>query len=311
MNEDRFQSYLALHHPYLFEPGYLRRVNSVDVLFQDNTAKFVDVLSSFPEPEDYYDCPQTPADGETPSNKRPTRKRSSQMSLARSLSLDSLASPGLTSGAFCMTPSASSTFLTRRISRSASRSPAPPAESPTKRVFPTHSPIHEHKHIDSFLPDAPTNDKSITVVSNDPNQHSRTLVRPRPLILPHPPEQHPPVSQISVSSPTPPISTTTPPSAVSQSSGDNYDSLYDSGPSRTNTGESADSANSKSNKSVTKSENGSVSNSVHSRSQNGRDRNRNGKEQEDTKKWVVPVVAVVTVSAVVLIAGYFYLKRKS
>ena len=79
------------------------------------------------------------------TNHKPARKRSSQISLARSLSADSLASPGLGSGAFCENPTASTTFLSRRISRSASRNPAPPAESPTKRAFPRpHSPIVEH-----------------------------------------------------------------------------------------------------------------------------------------------------------------------
>ena len=36
--EEIFLSYLAFHHPFLAEdPDYLRRVNSVEVLFQENT----------------------------------------------------------------------------------------------------------------------------------------------------------------------------------------------------------------------------------------------------------------------------------
>ena len=279
--EARFRDYLAMYHAFLLEPGYPRRVNSVEVLFQDMTT-----LSQ----SGRDDCNN---DGEeTPTSLRPRRKRSSQVSLARSLSLDSLASPGLGSGAFCITPTASGTFMSRRYSRSASKGDATPVESPKKRTFPTHSPIHEYMDVGPPPSTSPENqpaDKSLAIVSTPTSNTPQHRRRPPPLPLTTP------SPQLSVSPP-PPI-----PPLEEQSSGDNYDSLYDSGPSRSSTGQGTHSPSAKSDSSSS-GKGGVVGGGSHSKRP----------KSTNTKSWLIPAVAtVVTVSAVALIAGFFYMRRKS
>ena len=320
-NEDLFRSYLAIHHPFLLEPGYLRRVNSVDVLFQDQC----DSESSKVAPS--YDIVDGNGDEDALGNYPPStrRKRSSQVSLARSLSLDSLASPGLSSGIFCLSPTASATFLSQKINRSASRGAATPAESPVKRGFPTHSPIHERAE----CAESHMNNVSIAIVSDDtyrrrastlPSPHplplsrpnTPTLPRPHPLPLsrPNTPTSHSTVhvssSQNSVTSSLPP----TPPTYEGQSSEDNYDSLYNSRPLRSNTSHStsADPISDPDNKidktSKTSQTSGATDDASHHPT------TVNERTLADTKKWVVPV-AIVTIGAVALIAGYCYMKRRS
>lgn len=306
--EEIFLSYLAFHHPFLAEdPDYLRRVNSVDVLFQENTD---------PSDDDVPDSSCNDIDGNS-TNHKPRRKRSSQISLARSLSVDSLASPGLGSGAFCVSPTASTTtFLSRRISRSASRNPAPPAESPTKRAFPRpHSPIVEHVDYPMVL-DPPQS--GIIVIPkggkkvDDSQSHIKappltSLVsnpapptEPHPVSLPPQPPVHVPTPQVSVS----PSSSSSPsvPPYQGQSSGETYEHLYDSDPSRSN---SADSNTASKLNSGNKKSNGVQ----HQTKTDGKHEPQPEAAQVGTPKWVVPV-AIVTVG-VALIAGYYYFRRRS
>ena len=323
--EDIFLSYLALHHPFLAdEPDYLRRVNSVEVLFQENTD---------PSDDDPDIISSNEVDGNpTNHNNRPRRKRSSQISLARSLSADSLASPGLGSGAFCMSPTASTTFLSRRISRSASRNPAPPAESPTKLkgAFPpplphphsSHPPSPIMEHVDyPTIQDPPQSSIISTGVSK--GSHSQTRPPPVSILVPNPanPIQHPvsiaptltpppsspgrvPSSQVSVCT-TP--SSSLPPYYQGQSSGETYEHLYESDPSRSNSAAISDTGShgSKSNSESTKKSNGIQ----HQTKTNGKTKEIRSEIRVGPPKWVVPV-AIVTVG-MALIAGYFYMKRKS
>lgn len=322
-NENLLLVYLERHHPFLLEPGYLRRVNSVDVLFQDFSATSLEHGFS----SEFVDCdedsmPSAQPDEQTPTSNKQIRKRSSQMSFARSLSLDSLASPGLVGGAFCVSPTSSTNF-NRRGSRSASRSPAPPVESPKKRAFPSQSPIHEHAGNQSAFPGSPF--LPIEIVSGDTDRRSHTLPRPRtpllvrpkpvhvptpmprPSALPHPPPVvHVPSSQNSFSSTTPP------PSYEGQSSGDNYDSLYDSGPSRSNTNQSVDSTNPRSTSSTKTNSNHANGNSVTSNSQVRSDIKMSKRGTSiNAKTWVVPVAVVTIGAAAVLIASYYFLRRRS
>ena len=310
--EDIFLSYLALHHPFLAEePDYLRRVNSVEVLFQEST----DPSDGAP---DIIDC--NDIDGNLVNHKPRRRKRSSQVSLARSLSADSLASPGLGSGAFCVSPTASTTFLSRRISRSASRNPAPPAESPTKRAFPPprpHSPIVEQ--VD--YPDYPivNNPPQSTIISTSVSKGSHSQARPPPISIlvpnpasskPHPVSLPPaPSSPVHVPSPLVSVSTSSSssvPPYQGQSSGETYEHLYDSDPSRSN------SANLDTNShNATKLNSGNkMSNGVqHQTKTDGKRKETQPETHMGPPKWVVPV-AIVTVG-VALIAGYFYMKKRS
>ena len=321
--EEIFLSYLALHHPFLAEePDYLRRVNSVEVLFQEKS----DPSDDAPDNIDY----NNDIDGNSTNHTMPRRrKRSSQISLARSLSADSLASPGLGSGAFCASPTASTTFLSRRISRSASRNPAPPAESPTKRAPPpSHPPPHPHPHphppimeqvdypiVQNPLQSGSTNNIISTSVSKG------TQARPPPIsiLVPNPatststanpPIQYPvslsPSSSVHV--PSSQVSVSTSPSSVGpyyqvQSSGENYEHLYDSDPSRSN------SANSDTGSNVSKPNSGKSKGVQHQMKTNGKDKERQPETHVGPPKWVVPV-AIVTVG-VALLAGYFYMKRQS
>ena len=304
-NQELFLSYLALYHPFLLEPGYLRRVNSVDVLFQDsyNSESSEDTPSS---DNDYNSGEEAP--GNYPPSAR-RRKRLSQVSLARSLSTGSLASPGLSiaGGMLCPSPTASSTFLPRRFSRSASRGAAPPAESPTKRAFTSHSPIHEHvDYAESHQDNA-----SIAIVSKDTNRRrGNTLPRPHPpaLLQPHTPPLSRPRTPIHVpssqNSPIPPLSQT-PSSYEGQSSGDNYDSLYDGG-SAGQTRSSVLRSKPVNRTGKTRQTGNGVSNSSNSRNSTVTDQ----RSLPVTNTWVFPV-AIVTIGAVALIAGYYYMKRRS
>lgn len=280
--ENLFLYYLSMHHSFLLEPGYLRRVNSVDVLFQD-TAKLSQT----------DDCDGHSERGETlPSSHERKRKRSSQVSLARSLSLDSLASPGLGSGAFCITPTASGTFLSRRISRSASKGEADPVESPKKRTFPSHSPIHEH--VDPPIsPDNLLQDPSILIVSNGDSNTPHLRHRPPP--LPH--------------IPSPQVSFSPPPHSPyrEQSSGDNYDNLYDSGPSRSSTGRRSRSSTGSKTDSISRGGSGST----RPQATNG-NATKPDVDVGGAKTWLIPAAAaVVAVSAVALIAGFFYTRKRT
>ena len=325
--EEIFLSYLALQHPFLAEePDYLRRVNSVEVLFQeksdpsDDASDDVDYNNDIDENSINHTMPRR-------------RKRSSQISLARSLSADSLASPGLGSGAFCPSPTASMTFLSRRISRSgASRNPAPPAESPTKRAPPSsHPPPYSHPH-----PHSPIMEQVDYPILQNPLQSGSTnniistsipkgtQVRPPPIsiLVPNlststgagtanPPIQYP----VSLSPPSPArvpssqVSVSTSPSSVGpyyqvQSSGENYEHLY-SDPSRSNSTNS----DTGSNVSKPRSNSGKNNGVRYQMKTDGKDKRRQPEARVGPPKWVVPV-AIVTVG-VALLAGYFYMKRKS
>ena len=311
-NEDLFLRYLAVYHPFLLEPDYLRRVNSVDVLFQDQCDS---------------ESPQVTVDGNGGEeaqidNNPPTarrRKCSSQVSLARSLSLDSLASPGLSSGMFCASPTLSANFLSQRFNRSASRGDAPPAESPVKRCFPTHSPIHERAECS----ESHMNNASIAIVSDDTNRkRANTLPRPHPHPLSRPhtptlPRPHTPIHVPSTQNSTTLSPSPSPPLYEGQSSAEYYDSLYDSQrPFRSNTSHSTstdpitdqDNKTDKTGKTGTTGQTSRGTDDDFSTSHNP----TTVKERTltDTKKWVVPV-AIVTVGAVALIAGYYYMKRRS
>jgi hypothetical protein len=312
--EDIFLSYLAMHHPFLAEePDYLRRVNSVEVLFQENTDPSTD---GAPDINGY----NNDIDGNSTDHTVPRRKRSSQVSLARSLSADSLASPGLGSGAFCVSPTASTTFLSRRMSRSASRSPAPPAESPTKRAFPPpHSPILEQ--VDYPIVQNPLQSSSSSIISTSvakgsqarpppisilvPNSAAVNPIQYHPVSLstgPTPPPQSPvhvPSSQVSVSTSLSSVA----PYYQGQSSGENYEHLYDSDPSRSN------STNSDTGSNVSKPNSRKGNGMQYQTRSDGKDKERQSDTRVGPPKWVVPV-AIVTVG-VVLIAGYFYMKKKS
>ena len=279
--EELSLSYLVMHHPFRAEPGYLRRVNSIEVLFQDNA-----------ESPDGTSSPEIDQTVSESAGCVQRRKRSSQISLARSLSADSLASPGLSSGTFCASPTAS-TFMTRRISRSASRSPAQPIESPTKRAFPSQSPIHEH--VDYPSPqDPPSEENSIVIVAKDPKR----LGSPYPRTPPKEIHEHSP--QV------PPSPPPLPPSR-GQSSGDNYDNLYDSDPSRSNTSDpGTNTAASRSDSTSTTS-----SSSQHQPpTTNGKHTKKDTHVHVGTKMWVVVPVVVATLG-VALIAGYYCMKRRT
>ena len=304
--EEIFLSYLAFHHPFLAEdPDYLRRVNSVEVLFQENTDPSDDA-------PDIIGCNDIDRNS---TNHKPARKRSSQISLARSLSADSLASPGLGSGAFCVSPTASATFLSRRISRSASKNPAPPAESPTKRAFPRpRSPIVEH--VDYPIVLDPPQSGIFSVVPKGGKQlddsHSHTnpspltslvhnqapLTETHPVSLPPQLPVHVPSPQVSVS----PSSSSMPP-YQGQSSGETYEHLYDSDPSRSNSANSDASELKLGNK---------KSNGIQHQTRTDGKRKEPHPEAAHVgaPKWVVPI-AIVTVGAVALIASYYYFRRRS
>ena len=105
--EDISHTYLVLHHSFLAEePDYLRKVISVEVLFQESAE---------------HD-PPTSNDALKGTNHSPARN---QVSLARSLSVDSLPTSGLGSDA------RSATFSSHKISciRSSLRIPMPAARS--------------------------------------------------------------------------------------------------------------------------------------------------------------------------------------
>ena len=300
--EEIFLTYLLTHHPYLLEePNYLKRVNSVDVLFQENT----EPSDNVPPSSDVNN------DGEA-TNHKPARKCSSQMSLARSLSADSLASPGLGSGAFCASPTASSTFLSRRFSRTgALKNPAPPAESPTKSAFPpSHSPIMEQ--VDYPLLQEPPQSGIISVSKGGKqpgNSPSHTRPPPLPSLTPNPappmphPVSLPPPFPVHVPSPQVSVGPSPMPPYHGQSSGDNYEYLYDSGPSRSNSSNS----DAGSHASKVNSENKKSNGVQHQTKTDGK--HKEPQPRIGTNTWVVPV-AIVTVG-VVLIAGYYYLKRRS
>ena len=302
--EEIFLSYLALHHPFLAEePDYLRRVNSVEVLFQENT----DPSDGAP---DIIGC--NDIDRDSTNHKPRSRKCSSQISLARSLSADSLASPGLGSGAFCVSPTASTTFLSRRISRSALRNPAPPAESPTKRVFPPprpHSPIVEH--VDYPVVENPPQ-SGIISTSVSKGSHSQTRPPPISILVPNPassiphPVSLPPAPLSPVRVPSPQVSVSTSPSSSmppyqGQSSGETYEHLYDSDPSRSNSANTDTS---------TKLNLGNKKSSgvQHQTKTDGKRAETQPETHVGPPKWVVPV-AIVTIG-VALIAGYFYMKKR-
>ena len=288
------------------EPDYLRRVNSVEVLFQEDTDPSDKTPDSNDISFDNYDGNVT--------YRKPRRKRSSQVSIARSLSVDSVASPGLAIGSssLCASPTASSTFLSRRTSRSASRNPALPAESPTKRAFPPitpHSPITEHvdypilqnsvqsgiisvpkgggKRLDEVHSDA---DPSKSLTSLIPNPAPPVS---HPVSLPPPFTVHEPSTQVSVSS-----SLTR--SYQGQSSGETYDHLYDSDPSR------SDSSNTNTHSRVRKLSSGNeVCNGTQHQTKT------DGKQPQPTRKWVVPVAVATIGIGAALVASYYFLRRKS